>query len=231
MASTATTPAPIMPRSDDRVFSPGRGGCAIDPKKTCLLMIEFQNEFTSEGGKLHDAGMKACMEHTQMLAKSSKLAKDLRVLGVKVFHAPITFAADGSDNPNRNMGILAGCDKGKLFVQGTWGAKICDEMAPIEGDVLVRGKKGLSCFPNTTLEAQLKLHGIETIALGGFMANCCVESTMRDACEKGFNVITLTDCVATGSVDAWKGCTTGTYGFFSTPMTASQFAAQVKAAA
>ena len=48
-------------------------------------------------------------------------------------------------------------------------------------------------------EEQLKANGIETVVLGGFLTNCCVESTMRTAYEKGFNVITLTDACATAS--------------------------------
>ena len=68
----------------------------------------------------------------------------------------------------------------------------------------VIGKHGLSAFLNTDLEQQLKAYGIETLALAGFMANCCVESTMRTACEKGFNVITLTDCVATTSMQGYR---------------------------
>ena len=47
-------------------------------------------------------------------------------------------------------------------------------MAPADSDVVVVGKRSLSAFPNTTLEQQLKAHGIESIALAGFMANCCV---------------------------------------------------------
>ena len=64
-------------------------------------------------------------------------------------------------------------------------------MRPEEGDVVVAGKRGLSAFPRTDLEAHLRAHDIETVALGGFMANCCVESTMREAFERGFNVVTL----------------------------------------
>merc|ERR1712159_321421 len=70
-------------------------------------------------------------------------------------------------------------------------------MNPKEGDILITGKKGLDAFPNTTLEAELKKAGIETVILCGFLTNCCVESTMRTACEKGFNVITVVDCCAT----------------------------------
>ena len=54
----------------------------------------------------------------------------MRPCGVKVFHAPITFAPDGSDNPNKNLGILGGCDNERLFTRGTWNAAICDAMKP-----------------------------------------------------------------------------------------------------
>merc|ERR1719411_2557630 len=91
------------------------------------------------------------------------------------------------------------------------------------GDPIVIGKKGLDAFPNTTLEAELKAAGIETVALCGFLTNCCVESTMRTACEKGYNVITITDCCATTSAEGHKGATDGTFGMFSQPMTADEF--------
>merc|ERR1719379_1688089 len=100
-------------------------------------------------------------------------------------------------------------------------------MKPVEGDVVVSGKKGLDAFPGTDLEQQLKAKGIETVALAGFLTNCCVESTMRSAYEKGFNVITLTDCTATTSDEGQTAATTGTYGMFSAPMTSDEFKAKL----
>ena len=101
-------------------------------------------------------------------------------------------------------------------------------MTPKDGDVVVKGKKGLDAFPGTTLEEELKARGIETVALAGFLTNCCVESTMRTAYEKGFNVITLTDCVATTSEEGQTQATTGTFGWFSSPMTSAFFASSTK---
>eukprot|EP00966_Prymnesium_polylepis_P332808 7388287-Prymnesium_polylepis.1 len=164
-----------------RVFSPAsaKGGLdAVDPSKTAVLFIEYQNEFTTQGGKLHD-GVKGVMASTGMLNKSAAVAAAVREAGAKVMHIAITFAEDASDNPNRGLGILKGCADGKLFVRGTWGAAFCDEMAPQPGDIVVEGKRGLDSFPGTTLEEELKAHGIETLALAGFLTNCCVESTMR----------------------------------------------------
>lgn len=209
-----------------RVFSPSeaKGGTEVVATKTAVLFIEYQNEFTTEGGKLHDA-VKGTMG--DMLAKSADLATKARGAGATVIHAPITFKEDASDNPNQGLGILQGCAEGKLFTEGTWNAEFCDAMKPAEGDVIVQGKKGLDAFPGTDLEETLKAKGIETVALGGFLTNCCVESTMRTAYEKGFNVITLTDCCACTSAEGQAAATTGTFGMFSAPMSSDEFSAKL----
>ena len=61
--------------------------------------------------------------------------------GIKIFHAPISFKPDGSDNPNPNLGILAGCNDGKLFLKESWNAQICEAMTPDPKDVIVTGKE------------------------------------------------------------------------------------------
>merc|ERR1712187_894779 len=105
----------------------------------------------------------------------------------------------------------------------------CDAMKPAQQDVVIAGKKGLDAFPGTDLEAQLEAYGIETLVLAGFLTNCCVESTMRTAFEKGFNVVTLADCTATTSKEAQQAAVEGTYGMFSTPMSAAEFVANLEA--
>uniref|UniRef100_A0A7S3BIG7 Isochorismatase-like domain-containing protein n=1 Tax=Haptolina ericina TaxID=156174 RepID=A0A7S3BIG7_9EUKA len=206
----------------DRVFSSAnaKGGIEVDPKRTAVLFIEYQNEFTSDGGKLHEA-VKGTMG--DMLHRSAVVADTARAAGATVMHAPISFKVDASDNPNKALGILAGCAGDKLFTEGTWNADFCESMRPHDGDIIVQGKKGLDTFPGTDLESQLTSKGIETVALAGFLTNCCVESTMRSAYEKGFNVITLTDCTATTSAKGQNAATTGTYVMFSTPMPAVEF--------
>ena len=170
----------------DRVFDPAnaKGGTMVESAKTAIVFIEYQNEFTTEGGKLHGA-VKDCMESNHMLQKSAALAEVARSKGVKIFHAPISFKADASDNPNKNLGILAGCAADSLFTEGTWNADFHESMKPLKGDVVVKGKRGLDGFPGTDLESTLVKKKIETVVLSGFLTNCCVESTMRTAYEKG----------------------------------------------
>ena len=175
---------------------------------------------------MYDA-VKDSMAATGTVENAANVAKVAREKGCVVMHAPISFLEDGSDNPNKNLGILNGCFTGKLFTKGSWNADFVDAMKPAEGDVVIQGKKGLDAFPGTDLEKQLKAKNIETVVLCGFLTNCCVESTMRTAFEKGFNTITLTDCCATTSAEGHKGATEGTFGLFSSPMTAADFLAKL----
>ena len=140
-----------------------------------------------------------------------------------ISHSCPAQAADGSDNPNKGLGILAGCAADKLFTAGEWGAEFHASMAPAAGDLVVEGKKGLDAFPGTNLEQLLVENKIESVALSGFLTNCCVESSMRTAYEKGFNTITLTDLCATTSPEGQTGATEGTFGMFSAPMTGEEF--------
>lgn len=195
---------------------------SIDPGKTALVLIEFQNDFTSEGGVFHPA-VKGVMEREDMLAKSQRVLEEARSAGITVMHAPITFTEGYNEITDHPYGILAGVVDGKAFVKGSWGAAICDAMAPADGDIIVEGKRGLDTFASTNLDFMLRSKGIRTVVLGGFLTNCCVESTMRSAYENGYEVITLTDCAAATSEAEHDAAVTYDYKMFSKPMTAAAF--------
>ena len=193
------------------------------PGSTALVLIEYQNDFTSDGGALHGA-VKDVMDDTGMLANSQKVVEEARRAGATIVHAPITFAEGYGElgNPEKVYGILKGVIDSNAFVKGTWGAEICDEMAPRKGDIVVEGKRGLDTFATTNLDFVLRSNDIETVILGGFLTNCCVESTMRTAYERGYNVITLTDCTAATSSEEQTVATSRDYPMFSKPMTSDE---------
>jgi nicotinamidase-related amidase len=169
---------------------------SIDPSTTALVLIEYQNDFTSEGGALHD-GVKAVMESTGMLAKTAQTVAKARAAGVTVMYVPITFAQGYGEITAHPYGILKGVVDGKAFVRGSWGAAIVDSLAPQAGDIVVEGKRGLDTFASTNLDFILRSRGTKTVVVGGFLTNCCVESTVRTGYEKGFNMVALSDCTAT----------------------------------
>ena len=200
------------------------------PEKTALLLIEYQNDFVSEGGVQHDA-VKAVMADTDMLAHSRTVVEQARARGVTVMHAPITFAEGYPEMPSDPYGILAGIKQANAFRKDSWGAAIADAMAPVEGDIVIEGKRGLDCFASTNIDFILRQRGITDLAIAGFLTNCCVESTMRSAYERGFRVVTLTDCTATLSPEEQDAAVTKTFPMFSRPMTHDRFLAGLETSA
>ena len=115
---------------------------AIDPATTAVVLIEYQNDFTSEGGVLHGA-VEAVMEKTDMLANTERVVEAARSAGATIMHAPIMFAKGYNEISSHPYGILKGVVDGNAFVKGTWGAAITEELDPQDGDIVVEGKRGL----------------------------------------------------------------------------------------
>jgi len=199
---------------------------AIDPSTTAVVLIEYQNDFTSEGGVLHGA-VEPSMTKTGMLDNTKRVVEAARSAGATVMHAPITFAEGYNELSAHPYGILKGVVDGNAFVKGSWGATIVDDLAPVEGDIVIEGKRGLDTFASTNLDFILRSKGIQTIVLGGFLTNCCVESTMRSGYENGYKVITLNDCTAATSHEERDNALTYDFPMFSEPMSADEFIAQL----
>jgi len=200
-----------------------------DHGRTAVVLIEFQNDFTSPGGALHGA-VEGVMESTDMLANAKRVAEEARAAGATVIHAPITFAEGYNEITDHPYGILKGVVDNKAFVKDSWGADIVEDLTPQDDDIVIEGKRGLDTFASTNLDFILRSTGVTKIALGGFLTNCCVESTMRSAYERGYDVITLTDCVAATSQEEHANALTYDYPMFSRPMTSAEFVEELKGA-
>lgn len=198
----------------------------MDPKNTAVLLIEYQNDFTTEGGALHEA-VAPTMEQTNMMANSQQVVEQARAAGATIIHIPISFAPGYHEITSHPYGILKGVVDSNAFVKGEWGCQISDEMAPQDGDIVVEGKRGLDTFGSTNLDFILRSKGIDRVAIGGFLTNCCVESTMRSAYEKGYDVVTMTDCVAATSPEEHRNAITFDYPMFSRPMTGQEFLSEL----
>jgi len=196
----------------------------IDPSRTAVVLIEYQNDFTTDGGTLH-AAVAPVMESTGMLPNTVELVAAARAAGATIVHAPISFAPGYGEISDHPYGILAGVVDSKSFVKGTWGSAIVDDLAPQDGDIVIEGKRGLDTFASTNLDFILRSKGITTLALGGFLTNCCVESTMRTGYERGYQVYTLTDCLAATSEAEHENAIANDYPMFSRPVTSTEFAA------
>ena len=216
---------PNAPRGASR----GLSMMSIDAAKSAIVCIEFQNDFASPGGGLYDA-VKGEMERTNMIENTKKLVDEARAKGVKIIHAPITFADDYSDAPQSTFGILKGVVDGGGFKASEWGGKIIDDLSPKAGDLVVDGKKGLDAFPGSNLKQLLDDNGIENVAFTGFLTNCCVESSTRTAYELGYKTFVIPECCAALSEAEHKAAAEGTLNMFSESCTTDEFLSKVGSA-
>ena len=194
----------------------------MDPHRTALVLIEFQNDFTTPGGTLHEA-VKPVMERTNMLQNTVETVGKARELGAMIIFVPISFADGYGELRPEPYGILKGVVDSGSFRKGEWGSEIVDELKPQKSDIIIEGKRGLCGFESTNLDFILRSRGITDVALGGFLTNCCVESTMRVAYERGYNVVTLTDCTAALSVEEQEHACAKNFPMFSRPLTHTQW--------
>lgn len=199
----------------------------MDARMTALVLIEYQNDFVKEGGAQH-AAVRPVMDSSNMLANSLATVEAARAKGAAIMHAPISFAEGYPEIPAEPYGILAGVLASKAFRKGSWGAQIIDELTPAEGDIVIEGKRGLDCFASTNLDFILRQRGITHVVLAGFLTNCCVESTMRSAYERGYRVVTLIDCTAALSPEEQKMAVSTDFAMFSLPMTHEAFLATLQ---
>ncbi len=191
-------------------------------RETAILLIEFQNDFTSKDGIFHDA-VKDVIEATNMLENTSTLVEKARAAGIQIIHIPIVFADDYNEITKTPYGIIKGIVDNNAFKKTTWGSEIKDDLKPVAGDITIEGKRGLCAFHSTNLDFILRSKGFKNVAIAGFLTNCCVESTMRTAYENVYNVITLTDCCAGLSLEEHENAIAKDFPMFSQPMTSRSF--------
>jgi nicotinamidase-related amidase len=88
----------------------------VDPKRTAVVLIEYQNDFTSEGGALHGA-VQDVMEKTGMPENTRELVETARAAGATIIHAPISFAPGYGELSEHPHGILKGVVDSSAFVK------------------------------------------------------------------------------------------------------------------
>ena len=166
-------------------------------KETAVILIEFQNDFCKDGGKLYD-GVKDEISRQGTIPNAVKLAEGAREKGAMVLHTPFVFNEKYFEDHSM-VGIVQAVADGNALRKGTWGAEIIEELKPREGDQVVTGKCTLCGFNNTDLENMIKEANIKNVVIGGFLTNFCVESTARTAYDKGYSVTVIKDATAANS--------------------------------
>ena len=163
---------------------------------TALLVIDPYNDFISEGGKLWPR-IKAVAEANNCVPNMLQILDLARKVKL-----PIFFAMHHRYRPGdyETWDYIAPIQKAawtrKTFEYGTWGGEFRAEFAPKPDEIVVQEHWCSSGFANTDLDLQLKRHGIHKLIVIGLVAHTCIEATVRDAAELGYDVTVVKDATA-----------------------------------
>jgi len=172
----------------------------FDSASTALIIIDMQRDFVMPGG-FGEALGNDVKQLQVTIAPTKTILEGARKAGMLVIHTREGHRPDLSDCPPsklvRGRGktrIGDGGPMGRILVRGEVGHDIVPELYPIAGEVVI-DKPGKGAFFATDLELILRDRGIKTLMVCGVTTEVCVNTTVREANDRGYECVVLSDCV------------------------------------
>ena len=172
----------------------------FDPAATAFVVIDMQRDFVEPGGFGETLGNDVSLLAAVIPPIQAALAA-ARAAGLTIVHTREGHLPDLSDLPpaklRRGSPTLRIGDpgpKGRILVRGEYGHDIVDEHAPLPGELVV-DKPGKGSFHGTHLQQELVARGVTSLVVTGVTTEVCVHTTVREANDRGYECLVLSDCV------------------------------------
>ena len=162
----------------------------FDPKRTCLLLVDTQNiVWNPEVAKRHPTFDEQL--RTTVVPNLRRLIDGFRAAGAEILYTVMeNLTHDGRD---RSLDYKL---SNFFIAKGSWEAKVLDALAPGDDDIVLK-KTSSGLFNSTNVEYLLRNIGIDTLIVTGFLTDQCVDHTLRDAADRGFYPVCISDGCAT----------------------------------
>jgi nicotinamidase-related amidase len=172
----------------------------LDPASAALVVIDMQRDFLEPGGFGETLGNDVGILR-RTIAPLRRVLEATRAAGLPVIHTREGHLPDLSDCPPSKLNRGAPSARigdpgpnGRILIRGEYGHDIIDELAPLPGEPVV-DKPGKGAFYGTDLGAMLAEKGISQLIVTGVTTEVCVHTTVREANDRGFDCLVLSDCV------------------------------------
>jgi ureidoacrylate peracid hydrolase len=174
----------------------------VELDRSAIVVVDMQNAFASKGSTLDIAGLDLS-DAAGVVRAIGQVIAAARTAGVPIVFLQMGYKPDlsnagGTRSPNYHKELAMHLMnskpelKGQLLTEGSWDFAVVDELAPMPSDIVIT-KTRYSGFSGTTLDAQLRVRGIQYLFFAGIATNVCVESTLRDAYFLDYWPILLAD--------------------------------------
>ena len=191
-----------------------------------LLVIDMQNGFVSKGGSYDLMGLNVS-KYSDVVPSLKRLIAFCRKVKIPIFYSQAVREESGIDLLTKSHRILPKSREERIkrrpiCIRGSWDAEIVEDLKPNFDDHVVIKRRD-SVFQDTEVEVWLRSLGIDSIIFAGIDTSICVESSLRDAFNHGYDVVLISDATASNNLNHYNSTLDNIRNYYGIVMNLEEF--------